>query len=129
MVRLQIEYEWKPIKCHHCRIYGHKDEECRKKPNVRKEWRRKPAQPIQEREEADLSNIHRNQAAAAVTKTQAPSMDNEGFITVLRPSTRQFNALRITTETVKDPNHFDSLQEIQEGPSFDQHPKGSFPNV
>jgi len=109
VVRLQVEYEWKPIKCQQWRIFGHKDEEGRKKPNVRKEWRRKPTQPVQEMEEADLSNIHRNQATAAVTKAQAPSMDTEGFITVLRPSTRQFNALRNTTETVKDPNPFESL--------------------
>ena len=28
VVRLQVEYERKPIKCHHCRMYGHKEEEC-----------------------------------------------------------------------------------------------------
>jgi len=59
-VRLQVEYEWKPIKCHHRRMNGHKDKECRKKTNVRKEWRRKPTQPVQERDEVEPSNINGN---------------------------------------------------------------------
>ncbi|KAJ8420152.1 hypothetical protein Cgig2_019165 [Carnegiea gigantea] len=50
VVRLQVEYEWNPIKCHYCRMYGHKEEECMKKTNVRKEWRKVPTQPDQERE-------------------------------------------------------------------------------
>jgi len=41
VVRLKVEYEWKPIKCHHCKMFGHNEMDCKKKANARKEWRRK----------------------------------------------------------------------------------------
>ena len=37
VVRLQAEYEWKPIKCQHCKMFGHNEEDCKKKTNVRQE--------------------------------------------------------------------------------------------
>ncbi|KAJ8419287.1 hypothetical protein Cgig2_016815 [Carnegiea gigantea] len=39
VVRQQMEYEWKPIKCLHYRMYGQIEEECRKKAINRQEWR------------------------------------------------------------------------------------------
>ncbi|KAJ8433453.1 hypothetical protein Cgig2_014494 [Carnegiea gigantea] len=56
VVRLQVKYEWKPIKCQHCRMYGHKEDECRKKTIIRKEWRKVPMQTEQEREIVESSN-------------------------------------------------------------------------
>lgn len=38
MVRQKIIYEWKPCRCSHCGMLGHKEEECRKK-TTRWEWR------------------------------------------------------------------------------------------
>ncbi|KAJ8421390.1 hypothetical protein Cgig2_031915 [Carnegiea gigantea] len=37
VVRQKVEYEWKPSKCNFCRMYGHSDAECRKKPIPRTE--------------------------------------------------------------------------------------------
>ena len=31
VVRLRVEYEWKPLKCGHCSMFGHKEEERTKK--------------------------------------------------------------------------------------------------
>ena len=56
VVRLQVEYEWKPIKYQHYRMYGHKEEHCRNKALIRKEWRKVPMQPKQEKEFAESSN-------------------------------------------------------------------------
>ncbi|KAJ8419417.1 hypothetical protein Cgig2_003643 [Carnegiea gigantea] len=39
LVRQQVLYEWKPIKCTHCKMYGRLEEGCRKKQRVRREWR------------------------------------------------------------------------------------------
>jgi len=39
VVRQRVEYEWKPTRCSHCKMFGHTGEECRKKTQVRTEWR------------------------------------------------------------------------------------------
>lgn len=31
VVRILVSYEWKPLKCTYCNMYGHLDEQCRKK--------------------------------------------------------------------------------------------------
>ena len=36
-VRVQLEYYRKPIKCQHCRMYGHNEEDCIKKTSTRRE--------------------------------------------------------------------------------------------
>jgi len=40
LIRQQVQYEWLPTKCVHCKMLGHTSEECRKKI-IRKEWRPK----------------------------------------------------------------------------------------
>ena len=37
IIRQKIVYEWRPSKCTHCRMFGHTQEECRKKNNQRME--------------------------------------------------------------------------------------------
>ena len=39
VVRQKVEYEWKPIRCDFCKMYGHLKDDCRKKPKTRTEWR------------------------------------------------------------------------------------------
>ena len=42
VVRVPVHYEWKPIKCTHCQMYGHLDSECRKQnlpPKTKQVWR------------------------------------------------------------------------------------------
>ncbi|KAJ8425600.1 hypothetical protein Cgig2_008578 [Carnegiea gigantea] len=38
-VEYPVKYEWKPLKCSHCNMYGRLEAECRKKHERRKEWR------------------------------------------------------------------------------------------
>lgn len=38
LIRQKVNYEWMPLKCDHCHMYGHLQESCRKK-EARKEWR------------------------------------------------------------------------------------------
>ncbi|KAJ8423024.1 hypothetical protein Cgig2_028227 [Carnegiea gigantea] len=64
VIRQKVEYERKPIRCEHCKMYDHLKEECRKKPGPRTEWRQ-VTRP--EPQEMILSQ---------------PSIDEEGFITV-----------------------------------------------
>ena len=49
-----VEYEWKPLKCTKCSMYGYADPECRK-TGGRKEWRRK-AQPAEGNVDAHTKN-------------------------------------------------------------------------
>jgi len=39
LIRKKVIYEWLPIKCDKCKIFGHTQEQCRKQENQRKEWR------------------------------------------------------------------------------------------
>jgi len=39
LIKQKVLYEWLPIKCDHCKIFGHTQEQCRKKEDQRKEWR------------------------------------------------------------------------------------------
>ena len=39
IIRQRIVYEWKPNRCNHCQMFGHTQDECRKKEKVRQEWR------------------------------------------------------------------------------------------
>ena len=39
VVRQKVEYEWKPTKCNYCKKFRHTEEEYRKKPLPRTEWR------------------------------------------------------------------------------------------
>jgi len=38
LTRQEVHYEWLPIKCEHCKLMGHKTEDCRKKCVIRQEW-------------------------------------------------------------------------------------------
>ena len=39
LVRQGVKYEWMPTKCQCCNMFGHNEEQCRKKPGIRQEWR------------------------------------------------------------------------------------------
>ncbi|KAJ8422223.1 hypothetical protein Cgig2_027508 [Carnegiea gigantea] len=44
IIRQKVVYEWRPLKCTHCRMFGHTREECRKTISQRQEWRAKAPQ-------------------------------------------------------------------------------------
>ncbi|KAJ8431317.1 hypothetical protein Cgig2_032307 [Carnegiea gigantea] len=64
VVRQKVEYEWKPSKCTFCKMFGHIDEECRKKPLPRAEWR----------------PITRQNPPPSSSALAQPSTDAEGFV-------------------------------------------------
>ncbi|KAJ8439192.1 LOW QUALITY PROTEIN: hypothetical protein Cgig2_003405 [Carnegiea gigantea] len=37
--RQRVKYEWLPLKCNHCNMFGHLENDCRKKKAGRQEWR------------------------------------------------------------------------------------------
>ncbi|GJS50408.1 RNA-directed DNA polymerase, eukaryota, reverse transcriptase zinc-binding domain protein [Tanacetum coccineum] len=34
---VQVEYQWKPVRCNHCKVYGHGLIECKKRPRIEEE--------------------------------------------------------------------------------------------
>ncbi|GKD72578.1 RNA-directed DNA polymerase, eukaryota, reverse transcriptase zinc-binding domain protein, partial [Tanacetum coccineum] len=34
---MQVEYQWKPVRCNHCKVYGHGLIECKKRPRIEEE--------------------------------------------------------------------------------------------
>ncbi|KAJ8422489.1 LOW QUALITY PROTEIN: hypothetical protein Cgig2_000558 [Carnegiea gigantea] len=65
LIRQQVTYKWQRIKCDHCHMYGHLEDNCRKKQIVRQELR--VVQPT--------AKTTRNNS-----KPQTPTIDEEGFI-------------------------------------------------
>ena len=92
VVRQQVEYEWKPSKCTFCKMFGHTNEECRKKPLPRAEWR----------------PIRQNPLSSSPTPAQ-PSMDAEGFIQVRRKTT--VTAYKEQATPTQLENRFENLTE------------------
>ena len=39
LIRQRVKYEWLPINCSHCRMFGHTQDVYRKKDTQKKEWR------------------------------------------------------------------------------------------
>ena len=39
IIRQKVVYEWKPIQCTHCKMFGHTGEDCRNRVPYRQEWR------------------------------------------------------------------------------------------
>ena len=39
VVRQSLKYEWKPIKCHHSHMFGHTEDDRKRKKQTRKEGR------------------------------------------------------------------------------------------
>ncbi|KAJ8426628.1 hypothetical protein Cgig2_016071 [Carnegiea gigantea] len=63
VVRQRVEYEWKPTRCSHCKMFGHTGDECRNKTLIRIEWRQ----------------VNRQE-----TPEPMQQIDKESFITVKR---------------------------------------------
>ena len=68
-VRQKEDYEWKPLKCGHCKMFGHHGDDCRRKPQATQEWR-----PIIRQAPQEIAQLQ-------------PSTDVEGFITVRKKAT------------------------------------------
>jgi len=75
LVRQQVVYEWKPVKCAHCHMYGHEEQVCRKKNGVRMEWRRVQRDPP--REETVVIATHEECPPEGDDYTPAPKRCSE----------------------------------------------------
>ncbi|KAJ8437403.1 hypothetical protein Cgig2_008756 [Carnegiea gigantea] len=134
VVRLEVKYKWKPLKCLHCRIYGHIEEDCRKKVSNRQEWREVPAQTSQSRGEAeqrgpaDQGRTPHPQAETSTTKCPGQLVDPEGFITVRRPITRPPPSPLPLQDAMRGQNTFEPLQEPFDESSLSKQQEGP-PNV
>ncbi|KAJ8419599.1 hypothetical protein Cgig2_000942 [Carnegiea gigantea] len=108
----------------HCRMYGYKEEECKKKTIIRKEWRKVPMQTKQERKIAESNNNIQSQEAVAVSTSLTQRMDAKGFTLVMRPSTRRHHSPRNITGEMRDQNPFASFHELQGGLDFELQKEG-----
>ena len=76
LVRPTVKYEWLPTKCAHCNMFGHIEDQCRKKNGIPKEWRR--VQHDQPTENIEVS-------LPTQSSPKGPPPDSEdGFIIVTR---------------------------------------------
>ena len=98
VIRQKVIYEWKPIKCSYCKMYGHIQEECRKRSPQRKEWRA----------------VEAHQKTASKEDENAPvEGDADGFQIATRHTTRQTAppGFDKASETLLQVNHYNVLME------------------
>ncbi|XP_022015014.1 uncharacterized protein LOC110914533 [Helianthus annuus] len=67
---LSVEYEWSPLRCAHCKVFGHSDDSCPRQP------RRAPKGPITGQNKQEGSNTRK--------QVKQPVVDKEGFTDVER---------------------------------------------
>ncbi|KAJ8436173.1 hypothetical protein Cgig2_034201 [Carnegiea gigantea] len=62
-IKQQVVYEWKPVKCANCHMYGHEEQVCRKKDGVRMEWRKVQRDPPEKKQSSLLhsKNVHQKE--------------------------------------------------------------------
>jgi len=96
VVRQKVEYEWKPTKCDYCRMFGHTEEKCRKKPQPRTEWR-----PILRQDALNLV-------------PPQPLTNEEGFVIVKKKAVAPIIGHRELSAPIQVQNNFDSLTEMED---------------
>ena len=82
LIRQEIKYAWMPTKCQCCGMFGHKEDQCRKKPGVRQEWKPVRKQQGEQYDKGDKSQDNFN----AISREHSP-LTEDGFTTVRRRAT------------------------------------------
>ncbi|KAJ8421235.1 hypothetical protein Cgig2_000839 [Carnegiea gigantea] len=118
VVRLRVEYEWKPLKCNHCKIFGHNEEECRKKAKSMRVCREVQTHSVAPREKGSSQP----QGEEMQVERQQVRPDTEGFITVRRPARRRSPIPAKKSENMKVQNSFELLQNTQ-GDTSNSNPR------
>jgi len=109
VMRVQLEYEWRPIKCQHCKMYGHSEVDCRKKTSIRQEWRKVQMKA------AHVINIGEPSTQISGRDPHTTlGMDDEGFTPIQRQAARHFNIPSSSSDVVRTYNSFGPLQVLQE---------------
>ncbi|KAJ8437064.1 hypothetical protein Cgig2_025911 [Carnegiea gigantea] len=73
LLRQKVIYEWLPIKCDQCKMFGHTQEQCKKQEKQKKEWRVKAT-----------TSTSRAALQEVGTTNEAETRDEEGFQPVTR---------------------------------------------
>lgn len=113
VVRVPVSFEWKPLKCTHCHMFGHLEAKCRKKQKVQKEWR-----PVQQKETHEVFDPkpRDEEGFTSVTKGQRTSprkgQSVSGEQGTHPVTTNKFAVLGHQEQTVTTTAQFDQ----QEGP-------------
>ena len=97
LIRQMVHYEWLPIKCTYCKMFGHSLEDCRKKNPQRKEWRVRTvlAQPDQPAQQASIDPHKGEDGFQLVTRhVTRRGGDRAGDSAIEDNHTNPFNTLR-----------------------------------
>ncbi|KAJ8431836.1 hypothetical protein Cgig2_023480 [Carnegiea gigantea] len=74
----EVFYEWRPIKCNHCEMFGHGEQECKKKHMTKQVW-----VPTRQQNEEPEDHIQPNNQ---VERQSNNPEEEQGFISVPRRS-------------------------------------------
>ncbi|KAJ8423240.1 LOW QUALITY PROTEIN: hypothetical protein Cgig2_030093 [Carnegiea gigantea] len=81
---LQVVYEWKPLKCLHCKIFGHEESHYKKKLSSRQEWRQNIQHQENTDEQLEFSPVSRRVAAKQSEGNEVHKSDVRDFAEFLK---------------------------------------------
>jgi len=99
LVRPKVVYEWKPVKCKYCHMFGHEMEICRNKRPIRQEWR-----------------VVQPEAVTAKSTQPLSNPDNEGFQSATAGKMSKQITASNSPQATPITNQFEILQEPAEAP-------------
>ncbi|KAJ8443420.1 hypothetical protein Cgig2_024197 [Carnegiea gigantea] len=110
VVRQRVEFEWKPTRFNHCKMFGHTEEDCRKKVATRIEWR-----PV-------------NRQESQVQVQHSLHTDEEGFTTVMRRAATSLGGGKCSRNMVlRIKSKQNSRREVSESEDEDEEWRPSSP--
>ena len=113
LVRQTVKYEWLPTKCNHCGMFGHLEENCKKKQAPKKVWRR-----VEKEQDINATppigqNLDISQHDGIIP---VPVQDNHEFMQVTRKGATRMGTQQASHTTISS-NSFQVLQNISEVPN------------
>lgn len=55
MLRQRVEYDWLPVTCKNCNMFGHQETHCNKKVKLQQTWRAKEVEQIKLKQDGEGS--------------------------------------------------------------------------
>ena len=100
LIRHEVIYEWKPLKCSHCKMFGHEADSCKKKKGVRAEWR-----PVQKGLQEEVPRVQADEPA----DQQTPN-DEDGFTPMTKKDATKQHVQSVSQTTPLIDNPFLALE-------------------
>jgi len=122
LIRQEVHYEWIPLKCNHCQMFGHDEEHCKKKTVIKQVWR-----PVQKTAiEAPILQQQKHTTPPTTPRldTQAKhveNMESAEYAPVIKHKAAHLSQSKNPTTQSDSINPFQALQGLNEEEHVEIH--------